>query len=108
MLPVGEQPSQTRQVSISAPHRPSETLLFPLVQGSVATSFRLVRRPDGTRVALAFSDATGLHTALGADVPAVRLCLAAARAMLGPVGVEEICVDPHHVVVPSATRGRAA
>lgn len=90
--------AQTRQVSVPSSHHASPTLLFPLASASTTTALRLARRADGRRVALAFSDVGRLRAALGHDAPVVRMCLAAAHAMLEPIGVHEVCVDPQAVV----------
>jgi hypothetical protein len=78
--------------------------LFPLASRSTTTALRLARRVDGRRVALAFSDVERLRAALGRDVPAARMCLAAAHAMLEPIGVHEVCVDPRTVAEQSSAQ----
>ena len=83
-------------------------LLFPLASPSTTTALRLSRRADGRRVAVAFSDVERLRAGLGRDVPAARMCLAAAHAMLDPIGVREVCVDPRTVVEPRAVQHRVA
>lgn len=96
--------TQTRRVSVPSSHHASPTLLFPLASRSTTTALRLARRVDGRRVALAFSDVERLRAALGRDVPAARMCLAAAHAMLEPIGVHEVCVDPRTVVEQSSAQ----
>ncbi|MDF9714826.1 hypothetical protein INN71_01440 [Nocardioides sp. ChNu-153] len=67
-------------------------------------------RVDGVgRVGLAFSGRRALEAAMGTATPAVEMSLGALQAMLLPLGVEEVEVDPclvAHVARP-ATVGPA-
>lgn len=52
------------------------------------------RAPDGRKIGIAFSDPDVLRRALGARAAWIPLSLCALRAMLRPVGVTRIQVDP--------------
>lgn len=81
----------------------SSMLVFPTspISGGGA-SFRLARRPDGVRVVVAFTTAERLGEVMGPRQGWTRCCAGAAHAMLEPLGVTQICVDPELVVVRSS------
>lgn len=84
------------------------TLYFPLAAtGTAAGALCLMRRPDGHRVAIAFTTRRRLGVVVGDDCPWTCLCLSAAHEMLDPLGVDEVRVDPH-LVLRAPTHGRAA
>lgn len=65
------------------------------------------RLPEGDRAGLAFTTAEALAAAMGRNQPWVRLSLAAERALLAPLGVARIQVDPD-LVAPAVTTTPAA
>ncbi|MQY10068.1 hypothetical protein SRB5_01720 [Streptomyces sp. RB5] len=54
-------------------------------------------RDDRRRVGLAFTTADRLHAALGADRRWTRLSWPALRALLRPLGIGEVVLDPLYV-----------
>ena len=66
------------------------------------------RLPDGGRVGLAFTSADALAAAMGRAQPWVRLGLAAERALLAPLWVARIQVDPVLVAPPVPVGARRA
>ncbi|MFC0041581.1 SAV_915 family protein [Actinomadura rayongensis] len=81
-----------------------ERVLFVPVRtsGCGAASLLLARLAGGGRVAVAFSSAERLAAVLGARQPAVRLAVPALRAMLRPLGVDRVQIDPDAVAeIPS-------
>ena len=87
----------------------SSMLVFPTspISGGGA-SFRLARRPDGVQVVVAFTTVERLGEVMGPRQGWTRCCAGAAHAMLEPLGITQICVDPELVVVPlSAARASA-
>lgn len=58
------------------------------------------RLPEGGRVGLAFTSVEALAAAMGRSQPWIRLSLAAERALLAPLGVARIQVDPVLVAPP--------
>lgn len=76
----------------------SEPLFVPVRSAgpspSSCAAVRTARLPDGVRVGLAFTTAEALAAAMGHGQPSVRLSLAAVRALLAPLGVARIQVDP--------------
>ncbi len=66
------------------------------------------RRPDGTRVGLAFSDVARLRAAMGPAQRHVTLGLSALRTMLGAVGVHVVQLDPGLVARPADARRAAS
>lgn len=66
------------------------------------------RRPDGTRVGLAFSDAARLRAAMGPGQRHVALGLSALRSMLTTIGVHVVQVDPGVVARPADARRAAS
>ncbi|MBB5790833.1 SAV_915 family protein [Jiangella mangrovi] len=88
----------------------SQPLFVPVRSTGPATSCLVVltaRLPEGDRVGLAFSIAESLAAAMGRHQPWVRLSLAATRALLAPLGVARIQVDPD-LVAPVVTTRPAA
>jgi hypothetical protein len=85
---------------------PSEDLLRVPVRTTAGgtLSVRTGRLEGGDRVGLAFTSAERLVRAFGAGQPSIRLHVSALRAMLRPLGVTRIQVDPTAVVNESALR----
>ncbi|MET7876060.1 SAV_915 family protein [Micromonospora profundi] len=63
---------------------------------------RTGRSPQGQRVGIAFTRVDLLVAAMGADQPWEELCESALRAMLRPLGIDRIQVDPLLVAPPLA------
>ncbi|WBB65243.1 SAV_915 family protein [Micromonospora sp. WMMD812] len=72
------------------------------VPGRQASTVRTARLPQGERVGLAFTSPEKLASAMGADQQWTRLCESALRAMLTPLGIHRIQVDPLLVAPPVA------
>ncbi|MEU8296400.1 SAV_915 family protein [Micromonospora sp. NPDC048909] len=81
-----------------------DTWVVPVheVPGRQAMTVRTARLPQGQRVGLAFTGPEKLASAMGADQPWTRLCESALRAMLKPLGIDRIQLDPLLVAPPVA------
>lgn len=80
-------------------------VLVPVTTSSCgAQSLRVVRRPDGARVGVAFTSLDLLHEVLGPDQEHVRMSLAAVHAVLAGTGVEEVRLDPTYAACPAPVR----
>jgi hypothetical protein len=81
-------------------------MVVPVRTGSGTVSLRCGRLPDGRRVGIAFTSEARLIEVMGADQPWIHLNERAMRAMLAPLGVTRIQVDPGvvtpHLPVPVA------
>ncbi|WP_116952696.1 SAV_915 family protein [Jiangella endophytica] len=90
----------------------SQPLFVPVrPAGQPPTSCRAVvtaRLPEGGRVGLAFTSAEALAAAMGPSQQWIRLGLAAERALLAPLGVGRIQVDPVLVAPPVPVGARRA
>jgi hypothetical protein len=75
-------------------------MVVPVRTGSGMASLRCGRLPDGRRVGIAFTTEARLIEVMGADQPWIHLHERAVRAMLAPLGVTRIQVDPG-VVTPN-------
>jgi hypothetical protein len=71
-------------------------------------TLRTGRLPAGQRTGLAFSSKASLVAALGPEQPWTRLSEQALHAMLTPLGIEQLRLDPRPVreVAPSAPPAR--
>lgn len=76
----------------------SPLIVVPVRTGTGVVSLRCGRLPAGERVGLAFTTEARLAEAMGADQPWIRIDERAMRAMLAPLGVNRIQVDPGIVV----------
>ncbi|MCX5107641.1 hypothetical protein OOK13_03695 [Streptomyces sp. NBC_00378] len=78
------------------PLRPSRTgaLFVPVRPGPVGHCARLFRTPLGVRTAVAFTDDRRLTRTLGQHQPWIRLSEPAVRALVAPLGVVDLLVDP--------------
>ncbi|MGW7310423.1 SAV_915 family protein, partial [Streptomyces sp. NPDC054835] len=63
----------------------------PLAHGCAA---RLFRTPVGARTAVAFTTPARLRAVLGADQPWTSLSEPALRALVRPLGIDALTVDP--------------
>lgn len=84
---------------------PAPTLVFVPVRllSGGASSLWVVRRPDGARTGLAFTETERLDRACGREQARIVLHLSALRTMLGTVGVDHVQLDPDLLVrVPGA------
>ncbi|MGW1819237.1 SAV_915 family protein [Streptomyces sp. NPDC002125] len=75
------------------PHR-AGTLLVPVRQGPGGCCARLFRTPLGVRTAVAFTEEGQLTRTLGQQQPWIRLSEPAVRALVAPLGVVDLTVDP--------------
>ncbi|MEV0581039.1 hypothetical protein OG521_34785 [Streptomyces sp. NBC_01463] len=69
-------------------------LFVPVRPGSVGCSARLFRTPLGVRTAVAFTDERQLTRTLGKQQPWIRLSEPAARALVAPLGIDGLTIDP--------------
>ncbi|GAB3274046.1 hypothetical protein GCM10027456_63690 [Kineosporia babensis] len=69
---------------------------------------RLMQTAVGRRTAVAFTTPEQLASVLGPEQLAVRLSLSALRAMLTPLGLAEVVVDPQLTARPVADGSSAA
>lgn len=75
------------------PHRPG-VLFVPVRPGLVGYCARLFRTPLGVRTAVAFTDERQLARTLGQQQAWVRLSEPAVRALVAPLGIVGLTVDP--------------
>lgn len=73
---------------------PAGPLYVPVRPGPVACAAHLFRTPLGDRTAVGFTSQRRLTTTLGADQPWIRLAEPALRALVAPLGVTTVMVDP--------------
>jgi hypothetical protein len=69
-------------------------MVVPIRTDSGTASLRCGRLPDGRRVGIAFTTEARLIEVMGADQPWIHLHDRAMKAMLAPLGVTRIQVDP--------------
>ncbi|WP_083288917.1 SAV_915 family protein [Jiangella alba] len=86
----------------------SQPLFVPVRSTSPWLAVVTARLPEGGRVGLAFTSAEALAAAMGRAQPWTRLSLAAQRALLAPLGVTGIRVDPVLVAAPLTGTRHAA
>jgi hypothetical protein len=80
-------------------------MVVPVRTKAGAASLRCGRLPNGERVGIAFTTADRLTEVMGADQPFIHLHERALKAMLAPLGVTRVQVDPGVVAAPlTATR----
>jgi hypothetical protein len=72
----------------------SGSMVVPVRAGSGTVSLRCGRLPGGRRTGIAFTSEARLVEVMGADQSWIRLDERAMRAMLAPLGVTRIQVDP--------------
>ncbi|WP_369147864.1 SAV_915 family protein [Streptomyces sp. R44] len=82
---------------------PAGPLLVPVRSGPAGCSARLFRTPLGGRTAVGFTSAAGLAATLGPDHACVRLSEPALRALVAPLGVTALTVDPQFAA-PGVTK----
>ncbi|MFI9115838.1 SAV_915 family protein [Streptomyces venezuelae] len=73
---------------------PAGRLCVPVRPGTRGCVTRLFRTPVGDRTAVAFTDPARLRAVLGADQPWIRLSEPALRALMNPLDVRELRIDP--------------
>ncbi|MEU5915139.1 SAV_915 family protein [Streptomyces sp. NPDC004288] len=73
---------------------PAGPLLVPVRPGPSGCSARLFRTPLGDRTAVGFTTEAGLAATLGPGHARVRLSEPALRALVAPLGVTVLTVDP--------------
>ncbi|MFJ4437689.1 SAV_915 family protein [Streptomyces sp. NPDC088923] len=76
----------------------------PVTQGPHGQSPRLCRTPHGTRTAVAFTTVRALHAALGTSQAWTVLSPAALRALVAPLGITTLTLDPGLVLLPGTAR----
>ncbi|MGW6206214.1 SAV_915 family protein [Streptomyces sp. NPDC055089] len=69
-------------------------LFVPVRRGPAGCCARLFRTPLGVRTAVAFTDETRLTRTLGRQQAWIRLSEPAVRALVAPLGVLDLTVDP--------------
>ena len=69
-------------------------LVVPVWTGSGMVCLRCGRLPTGERVGIAFTTEARLAGVMGADQPWIHLNDEAMKAMLAPLGVTRVQVDP--------------
>ncbi len=69
-------------------------MVVPVRTGSGMVCLRCGRLPTGERVGIAFTTEARLAGVMGADQPWIHLNDQAMKAMLAPLGVTRIQVDP--------------
>ncbi|MFD9501791.1 SAV_915 family protein [Streptomyces sp. NPDC060035] len=69
-------------------------LFVPVRPGSLGCCARLFRTPLGVRTAVAFTDERQLTLTLGQQQSWIRLSAPAVRALVAPLGVVGLIVDP--------------
>ncbi|MFB9837228.1 SAV_915 family protein [Actinoallomurus acaciae] len=80
-------------------------MVVPVRSGSGTVSLRCGRLPGGERVGIAFTTEARLVEAMGADQAWIRIHERAMRAMLAPLGVTRLQVDPRVVAATPSTAG---
>ncbi|WP_306328904.1 SAV_915 family protein [Streptomyces venezuelae] len=73
---------------------PAGRLCVPVRPGTGGCVTRLFRTPVGGRTAVAFTDPARLRAVLGADQPWIRLSEPALLALMNPLDVRELRIDP--------------
>ncbi|MEU7123083.1 SAV_915 family protein [Streptomyces zaomyceticus] len=73
---------------------PAGRLCVPVRPGTRDCAIRLFRTPVGARTAVAFTDPARLRAVLGADQPWIPLAEPALRALVEPLDVRELRIDP--------------
>ncbi|WP_327160040.1 hypothetical protein OG988_36135 [Streptomyces zaomyceticus] len=73
---------------------PAGRLCVPVRPGTRCRVIRLFRTPVGGRTAVAFTDPARLRAVLGADQPWIPLAEPALRALMEPLDVRELRIDP--------------
>ncbi|MFC5217987.1 SAV_915 family protein [Streptomyces coerulescens] len=73
---------------------PAGPLYVPVRPGPAACAARIFRTPLGARTAVGFTSRGKLTATLGAEQPWIRLAEPALRALIAPLGVTTVTVDP--------------
>lgn len=79
---------------------PAGPLFVPVRPGPAGCATRLFRTPLGNRTAVAFTSVRGLTRTLGPDQQWIRLAGPALRALMAPLGVTTLTVDPSFSAPP--------
>ncbi|MEU6978239.1 SAV_915 family protein [Streptomyces sp. NPDC046371] len=83
----GDDPEPSEQV-------PAGRLCVPVRPVAHGCAARLFRTPVGARTAVAFTTPARLRAVLGADQPWTSLSEPALRALVRPLGIDALTVDP--------------
>lgn len=78
-------------------------LLVAPVSGSETVSLRSGRLPTGERVGIAFSTESRLRQVMGASQRWILISESAMKAMLAPLGIVHVQVDPGLIAPPVAS-----
>ncbi|MFF4183319.1 SAV_915 family protein [Streptomyces sp. NPDC001691] len=84
-------------------HPPAGALFVPVRPGPARCAARMFRTPLGDRTAVAFTTRGRLAATLGPDQAWIRLAEPALRALVEPLGVTAVTVDPQ-LCAPAVTR----
>ncbi|MER8046909.1 SAV_915 family protein [Streptomyces sp. NPDC094032] len=83
----GDDPEPSEQV-------PAGRLCVPVRPAAHGFTVRLFRTPVGSRTTVAFTTPARLRAVLGADQPWTALAEPALRALVAPLGIDGLTVDP--------------
>ncbi|MEV0447570.1 SAV_915 family protein [Streptomyces sp. NPDC050600] len=86
---------------------PAGRLCVPVRPVAHGCAARLFRTPVGARTAVAFTTPARLRAVLGADQPWTSLAEPALRALVRPLGIDALTVDPT-LTAPGTGTGRGA
>ncbi|MEU9331548.1 SAV_915 family protein [Streptomyces sp. NPDC048290] len=100
-IPCGDDPEPGERL-------PDGPLYVPVRPGPSGCATRLFRTPLGDRTAVAFTSARRLTATLGAGQPWIRLAAPALRALVAPLGVTSLTVDPQLSAPAAAPVARTA
>ncbi|GAA2771727.1 SAV_915 family protein [Streptomyces showdoensis] len=87
-----------------AEHAPAGRLCVPVRPVAHGCAARLFRTPVGARTAVAFTTPARLRSVLGAEQPWTALSEPALRALVRPLGVDILTVDPTLTAAPAPIR----
>jgi hypothetical protein len=73
---------------------PAGPLFVPVRPGPAGFAARLFRTPLGERTAVGFTSANRLAATLGPDQAWIRLAEPALRALIAPLGITAVTIDP--------------
>ncbi|MFJ5292655.1 SAV_915 family protein [Streptomyces sp. NPDC088348] len=82
---------------------PAGPLYVPVRPGPTGCAARVFRTPPGVRTAVGFTSEARLRDTLGRNQAWIRLSEPALRALVGPLGIAVLTVDPQFSA-PTATR----
>ncbi|GAA3775495.1 SAV_915 family protein [Streptomyces chiangmaiensis] len=86
---------------------PAGPLFVPVRSGPAGCAARIFRTPLGDRTAVGFTSKECLTATLGSDQAWIRLAEPALRALIAPLGVTTVTVDPQFSAPAPAPTTRA-